>query len=45
MLQSVQDAVHLGHHISTINKDRVVANDIAKFLFVCDWHLLHTSMF
>ena len=30
-LQSVQDAVHLGHHISTINKDSLVANGIVKF--------------
>ena len=30
-LQSVQDAVHLGHRVSTINKDSLVADGIAKF--------------
>ena len=31
MAPSVQDAVHLGHHISIINKDSLVADGIAKF--------------
>ena len=30
-LQSVQDAVHLGHRVSTINKDSLVADAIATF--------------
>ena len=30
-LQCVQDAVLLGHHVSTINKDSLVADAIAKF--------------
>ena len=41
-LQSVQDAVHLGHHVSTINKDGLVADGIAKFLrgITCSWVIL-----
>ena len=30
-LHSVYDAVHLGHHVSTINKDSLVADGTAKF--------------
>ena len=30
-LQSVQDAVHLGHHVSTINENSLVADGIATF--------------
>ena len=29
-LQSVQDAVHLGHHVSTIYKDNLVTDGTAK---------------
>ena len=30
-LYSTQDAVHLGHHISVVNKDSLVADATAKF--------------
>ena len=30
-LQSVQDAVHMDHHVSTFNKDSVVDDGIAEF--------------
>ena len=29
-LQSVQDAVHLGHHVCTVNKDSLIADGIAN---------------
>ena len=29
--ESVHDAVHLGHHVSAINKDSLIADGIAQF--------------
>ena len=49
-LQSVQDAVHLGHRVSTINKDNlVVADGIAKFwrgynMFMGDFGHIKTAV-
>ena len=34
-LQSVHVAVHLGHHVSTINKDSLIADGIAQFWRGC----------
>ena len=48
-LQRVQDAVHLGHHVATINKDRFVADGIAKFwrghnMFIGDFGHINTAV-
>ena len=41
-LQSVQDAVHLGHHVCTVNKDSLVADGIDNSGegITCSWVIL-----
>ena len=48
-LQSAQDAVHPGHRVSTINKDSLVADGIAKFwrgynMFMGDFGHIKTAV-
>ena len=48
-LQRVQDAVHLGHQVSTINKDNLVADAIATFwrgysMFMDDFGHIKTAV-
>lgn len=48
-LYSTQDAVHLGHHISVVNKDSLVADATAKFwrgynMFMADFGHIKTNV-
>ena len=47
-LYSIQDAVHLAHHISVVNKDSLVADATAKFwrgyMFMADFCHIKTNV-
>ena len=48
-LYSTQNAVHLGHHISVVNKDSLVADATAKFwrgynMFMADFGHIKTNV-